>query len=47
MVSEGTNMTIFEPYLVLISGAILSLLVLVINLMGDGRRDVTTPEGSS
>lgn len=44
MVSEGKNMMLFEPWLVLIPGAVLFLLVLAINLMGDGLRDVTAPE---
>jgi peptide/nickel transport system permease protein len=44
MVSEGKNMMLFEPWLVLIPGAVLFVLVLAINLMGDGMRDVTAPE---
>lgn len=44
MVSEGKNMMLFEPWLVLIPGAVLFALVLAINLMGDGLRDVTAPE---
>ena len=47
VVSEGKNMMLFEPWLVLIPGAVLFLLVLAINLMGDGLRDVTAPEGRS
>ncbi|MCM2561650.1 ABC transporter permease [Lutimaribacter sp. EGI FJ00015] len=47
MVSEGKNMMLFEPWLVLIPGAVLFLLVLAINLMGDGLRDVTAPENRS
>ena len=47
MVSEGKNMMLFEPWLVLIPGVVLFLLVLAINLMGDGLRDVTAPEGRS
>jgi peptide/nickel transport system permease protein len=45
MVSEGKNMMLFEPWLVLIPGAVLFVLVLAINLLGDGLRDVTAPEG--
>jgi len=37
----------FKPYLVMIPGAALFLLVLAINLMGDGVRDVTSPESRS
>ncbi len=44
MVAEGKNMMLFEPYLVLIPGAVLFVLVLAINLMGDGLRDVTAPD---
>lgn len=44
MVSEGKNMMLFEPWLVLIPGVVLFVLVLAINLMGDGLRDVTAPE---
>ena len=44
MVSEGKTMMLFEPWLVPIPGAVLFILVLAINLMGDGLRDVTAPE---
>lgn len=44
MVSEGKQMMLFEPWLVLIPGVVLFVLVLAINLMGDGLRDVTAPE---
>lgn len=47
MVSEGKNMILFEPWLVLIPGLVLFVLVLAINLMGDGLRDVTAPENRS
>ncbi|MFK7859298.1 MAG: ABC transporter permease [Granulosicoccus sp.] len=47
MVSEGKNMMLFEPWLVLIPGAVLFVLVLSINLLGDGLRDVSAPEGRS
>lgn len=47
MVSEGKNMMLFEPWLVLIPGAVLFVLVLAINLLGDGLRDVTAPESRS
>ena len=47
MVSEGKNMMLFEPWLVLIPGAVLFVLVLGINLMGDGLRDVAAPENRS
>ena len=44
MVSEGKDMMLFEPWLITIPGAALFLLVLAINLLGDGVRDVTAPE---
>jgi peptide/nickel transport system permease protein len=44
MVSEGKNMMYFEPWLITIPGIALFLLVLAINLLGDGIRDLTAPE---
>ncbi|WP_413204253.1 ABC transporter permease [Rhodospirillum sp. A1_3_36] len=44
MISEGKNMLLFEPWLIAIPGVCLFVLVLAINLMGDGLRDVTAPE---
>ena len=44
MVSEGKDMMLFEPWLITIPGVALFLLVLAINLMGDGIRDITAPE---
>ena len=45
MIAEGRAFMLFEPYLVAIPGAALFLLVLGMNLLGDGIRDVTVPEG--
>lgn len=45
MVAEGKNHLLFEPWLVAIPGCALFLLLLAINLVGDGIRDVTAPEG--
>lgn len=45
MISEGKEMLLFEPWLITIPGIALFLLVLSINMMGDGLRDVTAPEG--
>jgi len=45
MVSEGRQVMFFKPWLITIPGAALFLLVLSINLLGDGLRDVTSPEG--
>ncbi len=47
MVSEGKNLMFFEPWLIGIPGAALFALVLSINLLGDGMRDVTAPENRS
>lgn len=45
MVAEGKNHLLFEPWLVAIPGSALFLLLLAINLVGDGVRDVTAPDG--
>ena len=47
MVSEGKQMMLFEPWLVAIPGVALFALVLAINLLGDGLRDITAPENRS
>lgn len=47
MVSEGKEFMLFSPWIIMIPGFVLSLLVLSINLMGDGVRDITAPEGRS
>jgi peptide/nickel transport system permease protein len=44
MVAEGKQHFLFDPWLVGIPGAALFLLLLSINLIGDGVRDVTAPE---
>jgi peptide/nickel transport system permease protein len=45
MVAEAKSFMFFDPWLIAIPGGALFLLLLAINLMGDGLRDVTTPEG--
>ena len=45
MISEGKDMLLFEPWLITIPGVALFFLVLAINMLGDGLRDVTAPEG--
>ena len=45
MVAEGREFMLFDAWLITIPGVMLFLLVLAINLMGDGIRDVTAPEG--
>ncbi len=47
MVSEGRQSLLFDPWLIMIPGAAIFVLVLAINLLGDGMRDVFTPEGRS
>lgn len=44
MISEAKQMMLFTPWLIAIPGVALFLLVLAINLLGDGLRDVTAPE---
>lgn len=44
MVAEGKNHLLFEPWMVAIPGTALFLLLLAINLIGDGVRDVTAPD---
>lgn len=45
MIAEGRNFLFAKPYLVWVPGLAIFLLVLAINLLGDGLRDVTQPEG--
>ncbi|RMC29814.1 ABC transporter permease [Paracoccus alkanivorans] len=45
MISEGKASILFEPWLITIPGIALFLLVLGTNLLGDGLRDITTPQG--
>ena len=47
MIAEGKEFMLFSPWIITIPGVVLSLLVLSINLMGDGIRDVTAPESRS
>ena len=44
MVSEGRDFMFFQPWLITIPGVALFMLVLSVNLLGDGIRDVTAPE---
>ena len=44
MISEAKGMMFFDPWLIGIPGTALFALVLAINLLGDGLRDVTAPE---
>ena len=47
MIAEGRDFMLFDPYLIVIPGVALFILVLGMNLLGDGLRDVTAPEGRS
>ena len=44
MIAEGKTAMFFQPWLVILPGAMLFVLVIAINLVGDGIRDVTAPE---
>ncbi len=44
MVAEGKDYMLFDPYLVMLPGFAIFLLVLAINLLGDGARDIFAPE---
>jgi peptide/nickel transport system permease protein len=44
MISEGKGHMFFKPRLIAIPGVSLFVMILCINLMGDGIRDVTAPE---
>ena len=44
MVAEGKEYMFFSPWVITIPGAALFVLVLAINLLGDGLRDITAPE---
>lgn len=44
MVAEGRQYLLFDSWLILIPGAAICVLVLAINMMGDGLRDALAPE---
>jgi peptide/nickel transport system permease protein len=45
MVAEGKAYMFFQPWIIMIPGIALAVLVLAINLLGDGLRDAAAPEG--
>ena len=45
LISEGRSFMFFKPHLIVLPGLALFLLVIAINLMGDGIRDIAAPEG--
>jgi peptide/nickel transport system permease protein len=44
MIAEGRDYLLFDPWVIVIPGIALSLLVLSVNMLGDGLRDITAPE---
>ena len=44
MLAEGKSFILFDPWLITLPGLMLFALVLAINLLGDGLRDVTAPD---
>jgi peptide/nickel transport system permease protein len=47
MISEGRNFMFLRPELVILPGLALFVLVVAINMLGDGLRDITSPAGKS
>ena len=47
MIAEGKEFLLFDPWVITIPGIALSILVLAVNMMGDGIRDVSAPENRS
>jgi peptide/nickel transport system permease protein len=45
LTAEGREFMFFQPFLVTIPGVVILVLAIAINMMGDGIRDVTSPEG--
>jgi peptide/nickel transport system permease protein len=45
MVAEARDVMLFEPWMIVLPGIAICVLVLAINLLGDGIRDATAPEG--
>ncbi len=47
LIAEGKDALFFQPWLIILPGLALFLLVVSINMMGDGIRDITDPESKS
>lgn len=47
MIAEGKEFLLFDPWVITIPGIALTLLVLAVNMLGDGMRDVSAPENRS
>lgn len=43
MIAEGREHILFDPWLIALPGSLLCVLVLAVNLLGDGLRDITGP----
>jgi peptide/nickel transport system permease protein len=44
MIADGRSLMFFKPHLVMIPGLVIFVVVLAINLAGDGIRDITAPQ---
>ena len=44
MIAEGRSYLFFDAWVIIIPGLALSILVLAVNMLGDGLRDITAPE---
>ncbi len=44
MIAEGRDYLFFDAWVIVIPGLALSILVLAVNMLGDGLRDITAPE---
>ena len=45
MIADGKRFMFAQPWMTLIPGAAICILVLAVNLFGDGVRDATAPRG--
>ena len=45
MIAEGKSYMFFQPWIIVIPGVALAVLVMAINLVGDGLRDLNAPDG--
>lgn len=46
LIAEGKDALFYQPWLIILPGIALFLLVVSINMMGDGIRDITDPESN-
>ncbi len=45
LVAEGREFMFFQPFLVTLPGVAILIVAIAINMLGDGIRDITAPEG--